>query len=133
MIENHVVNIELSKRLKELGFNKPSLFAWLYDRKNDEYESWYLPGDDGGLSEKECKAYVATELLEWLPKFIEDESEDCYLSISNDSKQYWVGYWCGERQSDHIDIEQMNDDSLSNALAKMMIYLVENGFMEVKK
>lgn len=107
MIEKHVTSPEISKKLKVLGFNKKSLFAWLYNIESEEYEAWYYPGDEDGLSEVECKAYLATELLEWI------ESKENIISPSL------------------IDVKEFLDDKTSrcDSLAKIVIYILE----EIKK
>lgn len=80
MIENHVVNLELSKRLKELGLNKPSLFYWIYDEKNEKWDLWFTDDSpDENNQYNYIAAYVATELLNELPEnlYINQEENKC--------------------------------------------------------
>jgi hypothetical protein len=147
MIENHVVNLDLSKQLYDLGIKKPSLFYWQLEDQSDieKYKTeWIvLYGLDENIFRVEKSiiypAYLATELLEILPYFI-NHKNDCpnyYLYIShailddvNKIKKYWIGYHSWVPFSEE-KIPSIDDELLPNALAKMLIYLVENKLVEV--
>src|SRR5437868_5642219 len=92
-LEDQVTNLELSKRLKELGVKQESLFWWEFYISGDpelkrageqeciegESEPWY--------PSKDCiSAFTVAELGEMLPKNIEDKESDelGYLEIHHD-------------------------------------------------
>lgn len=147
MIENHVVNLDLSKRLKDLGFYKTSLFYWVVDEKKDHflvYGKEPLDKYELALSIEHIiyKAYVATELLEWLPEklYIDEETV-----LGVDKKEYTlirerikgvispylnIVYY---RNWDYIILGKLRnqEENECNALAKMLIYLIEKGLIDV--
>jgi len=126
MNHKHVTSLELSKKLKELGFPQRSLF--FYDRLSDcpdGSEDWQIHEGKryGFCSYKErYSTFLASELGEWLPKFYE-------TSWGEEGDETWV---CS-----HPDI--MSDDNhwekaltMPNAMAKMLIHLVEKGIINPK-
>lgn len=127
MIENHVVNLELSKRLYELGFKKDSIFSWNYEKDQNKWQIWWNEFQQD--YPKQIPAYFSTELLEILPVFIKVWEENNYLRILKSSiEDYQVEY--SRAGYDFSCIE--HDESLPNALAKMLIHLIEKKLMEVK-
>lgn len=119
-MQQHVVNLELSKRLKEAGYPQESstYFRWLdfhgefrtllsesFVREDDKKE-WYA-------------APLATELLERLSKnmfllsTLEKNGKFCYMiSIVKNDQQSWCF------------------PSLPDALAEMWLWLKENNFLD---
>lgn len=84
MIESHVVNFELSRRLHELGVKKESIFYW---RDNDGFQD---NESDFSLVQGEksaecaiwfCSAYTASELLEMLPSILPGNRQSYFLEI----------------------------------------------------
>ena len=134
MIENHVVNLELSKRLKELGFDKDNFFYWgnwgAHWTPKTSYKILRFNKNKTVLSKDSYRAYIATELLEILPEFLQLETHRAYfnIAVSVDEKDYCVAYKEHGFYNLHIKI----DSILCNALAKMLIHLIENKLMEVK-
>lgn len=137
MIEKHVTSLDISKRLKELGVEKKSLFYWIQEGENFELGQFTFGIPTGKIV---YPAYLSTELLEWLPKILSDQNKEYNLSIlyNNDYNIYDICY-----TSIHYDIEYLFhnnassitevDKLLQNALAKMLIYLVENGLIILPK
>lgn len=140
MIENHVTSLELSKLMNEFGFNKKSLFKWIIHQ--NPYEKNLIYRNEVRimtLPDFEYNAYLATELIECLPKSINNrplkivKTEECivYTDKTKDIAKYCVYY-----QSDinpNKPLKWIEEELLQNALAKMLIYLIENKLMEVDK
>ena len=127
MIENHVTNLELSKKLKALGFKQESEFYWqrqylsrpIYTVEKREK----LEESDKKLNTSSLRysAYLATELGEWLPKFYRS-GKHLY------NKNQFV---CEHRRQKEQQVQIANTET--NAIAKMLIYLAENKLIDVTK
>lgn len=145
MIENHVVSLELSKRLKELGVKQESCFYWFTKIESQitkivgdeiygegEIKSWVEEDMDVSALAGVDKypAYIASELGEMLPMTQPDESGDyiCdgYFSVSMDEKE-------GKRiwSSQYDGSGFFEGGSIADAIAKMLIHLIEQGIIKV--
>ncbi len=138
-IENQVISLKLSKKLKELGVVKESYFKW-YQVENNE---WGI-----GHPQKEWKqisAYTVAELGEILSNHITipecDPFEDYriliekFMSVEDSfmKNNYIINYECTSTETWLRRKLTSNtcDPNLANALAKMLIYLIENKLMEI--
>lgn len=130
-INDIVTNLEISKKLYDLGVFQNSLFGWY---KPDNKEKWVVCDHT-----TEYAAFMAHELLEIFPKEIKIYHESvipyhsCELRISapnlkNNKFVINIGYDTYEGFYTELDMEDIN---LCNALAKMLINLIENGVVEV--
>ncbi len=136
-MKNHITSLELSKKLKEAGIEIESQFVWI-DKFPDPVESKLTLVTTKHLTElsttsyitdvfkeklKESKiypAYLATELLEVLP----DRINRATLAIEK------VGlYEIGYVKNNKLFIPSHEDKYLQNALAKMYLYIKEQGLM----
>lgn len=150
-IESQVTNLELSKRLAELGVTQESYFHWHHYLIGD----WIVvDGDDCPIrsltEQKNYSAYTVAEHLEATPHRITLPSGEPYNSFrlriekgiwcvgesanTNNPKYtefYSVNYYC-DTTSQTADwlfaslTKNMPDENPANALAKMRIYLLEN-------
>lgn len=135
--EDQCVNLELSKRLKELGVKQESLVAWaeyphLMQQQEDgtskcietitEIRGTYYWREDEINS---WSAFTASELLEILPNNINGNT----LRIIKD----WMNEYCVAYPDLLIKIESISrhDRNLCHALAKLLIHLIENKIIEV--
>jgi hypothetical protein len=128
-LESQVCSFELAKRLKELGVKQDSLCYW-----NSIDTPWYLIVFYDEVSECSAdfiiSAFTATELAEMLPYKI----EDCPIIIDRPFSNMW-GVLYRPIGSKIIDMVKgyfllTSDENLANALAKMLIYLLENGLVK---
>lgn len=124
-----VTSLELSKRLTELGVKQESIFYW---------NVWYVHGafrnadlersrmgyeNNKTLSCRNYSAFTASELGEMLPVFSSGYNE---LSIEKSNIEKWiVKYECSRTRE-----ASFSDGNLCNALAKMLIHLIENKLWE---
>lgn len=121
-LEEQVVGLELAKKLKKLGVKQESVFYWTKRHKTRRVElkrgNMPLGNYDGAgkhavwLDGEMWSAFSVAELGEMLPDFV-----NCYKT-SNE----WA-VWYGNLKE---DTPQFHDLNLSNAMAKMLIWLIEN-------
>lgn len=107
-LEKQVCSLELSKKLKKLGFDQNSLFYWKWDL-NDELASYKVPFLARSLSCIEdvkiiCSAYTMEELNEIFPK-------NCDVNRNI------------------VETGIRENDTKIDAMAKMLIYLKENNLI----
>lgn len=139
-LESQVVNLELSKKLHSLNVKQVSLFYYaneeiiLHDQIKwlSESKEYFVDGGCGCCSEGEkinklYSAFTASELLEILSlKYVECiEIESSYV-LSEDKPIYRI-----KNNSICFDIKNFHEENLCNALAKMLIHLIENKLIEV--
>ena len=114
-LEKQVVNLKLSKKLKELGVKQGSYWNWCYP--NDQSQ-WYITTH---FTPRCYSAYTCAELGEMLPE------EDWFYkkNITNDNNSEW---WIAKKNKYDLQIAITE----ANARAKMLIWLIENKYIEVK-
>ena len=117
-LEDQVCSLELSKKLKELGFKQESLWYWINMPEGIQCDEGcsYTPGWKitrvGTLSFETASAYTVAELGEMLPKI--------YKSFKHGNK--WT---CNA----YMHIPAKNGRTEANARAKMLIYLKKEGLL----
>ena len=127
-IEQQVVSLELSKKLKGLGYEQEEVWCWYEDMNKRTYQIGIYAS-----YRRDCVAPTASELLERLPNVIVHR---LYLDPDYGKKENWkTGHWTGGYKTIHwaVDYKQeksCNDKSLPNALAKMWIYLNQQGLLK---
>lgn len=145
MIEQHVTSLELSMRLDELGVKKESVFCWA-----DEKKIIMCTLLDEFVSEIHY-AYLASELGEMLPNYIVCEklapfdnyriAINKFISVNEQShfNNYVISYECDSTEVHGATAwlrrkltKGIYDPNLSNAMAKMLIHLIENGFVKAE-
>lgn len=140
-LENQVTSLELSQKLKELGFPQESLFVWERNHRGEfeiitkeDFHLDHLRNNYRTPEDLFCSAYTVAELGEMAPSEIRKEvsyeettEETFYLEIRKD-EQWWkieyVYYYY-----EPCDSFNVIDKNLSDALAKMLIYLKENNLL----
>lgn len=150
-LENQVSNLELSKRLKELGVKQESLFYWYRMSRG-----MFALGDASDVMNngeqinkttapqwEEYSAFTVAELGEMLPEFIWDKSEkDKRKSI----KKYFMSFVSDDDNIKKVVYKSNNDDGMddgwivcddenahteADARVKMIIYLIENKLITI--
>lgn len=136
-LEDQVTSYELSKKLFILNIKQNSQFYWV----NKEYTinncDVLLHVDDTFVDPTRAEpcysAFTASELSEMLPCSIEESSKSVIIQkiktgIYHDNPRnilYLIQYRYG--------IHETEDENLSNALAKMLIYLTENNLWKTNE
>jgi hypothetical protein len=151
-IANQVLGLELSKKLKELGFNEDSYFVWMryngggYDISEKWNEPEYNPACD-------YHAYSTGELLDFLPRIVDTKKDEPFnnfrlklqkfLRINEENKEeinYIINYECDTSECGTDDAwrfrplmkKNIHDKNLANAAGTMLIYLIEHKLMDIK-
>lgn len=150
-LEQQVTSLELSKKLKELGFEQNGYFSWLEcDARSGG--GWYVwqTDYDHMIELPDCSAYTVAELGKMLPRKICDQDQPlsgnkgkCYPlvieGLSDDySNENVINGWRLRYGDTKIKID--NDVKLNSAgiyyvgteadaRAKMLIYLKENNLI----
>jgi len=124
-IEQHVTSLELSKRLKELGVQRESAFYWAKWTGEPPCVCYTGGGYTGVM---QCSAFLASELGEMLPK---EHHELGHLQLWKRSdimagNQY---AWTAEYHNNG-GISAMCDGTLPNAMAQLLIHLIEQGIVD---
>jgi hypothetical protein len=128
--EQPVTNLELSKRLKELGVKQESLFVWCFEKINNiDSEFWSLRdwneyGPVPKKAENIVSAFTVAELGELLPSKIKLHGERTVNLITGKIDSRWFIEYEG--------IAHIGVDTEANARAKMLIYLLENNLLSPK-
>ena len=132
-LENQVTNLELSKKLKELGVEQNSYFYYwgrnkdILSFKHGAYRLQAVNEGDFTLMPESAElvsAFTVAELGEMLPSWIENLHE---LTIHHLSIGWNVEY---VSRNDEL-YREFAQDTLVDAMAKMLIYLIENKLINI--
>jgi hypothetical protein len=136
-LEDIVTSLELSKKLKELGVKQESFLYWV--KLKHDFDLFFYQESVFDIPQGEsCSAYTAAELFNLLPRFIYSQHAHAkfFLEISKDAasgadgRDARVKYYssdCDDYLYDAIFV----DENFANALAKMLIYLIENNLIKL--
>lgn len=133
-LESQVTSLEISKKLNELEIKQESLFYWEEVEELDGSSInniAYIPRGPkvnfvnesfiNGGKLKFYSAFTASELLELLPKQ--------WIRIEFHGTKYHCFYHYMKEERLRLEF----GNTLPHALSKMLIYLIENNLMEIKK
>ncbi len=121
-LENQVVSLDLSKRLKELGFKQESLFYYIngilrLEEYTGEVEHLFWGNEHNNTKHTIYSAYTVAELGEMLPK-----NTSCFKEPVDNYQ------WVCTRNEPRVMLS-FRADTEANARAKMLIYLKENNLI----
>lgn len=131
-LEDQVCSLELSKRLKELRVKREPYF-------------WWIDGDIIGNSEflgmspiekilllsgkiEAYPAFTVAELGEMLPEDLYEDKDDpdsVLRHLCIEKSEGWDVSYCFSHY-----YKKCRDDNMANAMAKMLIYLLEKGLIK---
>lgn len=161
-LENQVCNLELAKRLKRLGVKQESLWYWRETKISKEDSDSKLvrnKKEDIGfeviptlMTREDISAFTVAELGEMLPERIEIKEESrifskrvrlatLYWEINSfrvlgnrtgNNGKHEVGYFMGDSRMVAESLRYL-DDNEANARAKMLVHLIENELITLKK
>lgn len=138
-LENQVCSVDLSKKLKSLGIKQESLYGWTVvgKLKQDETKSSLAAtlkiATFNSKNIPYYSAFTAAELGEFLPPNINEWGLviDATSCLTHDKiRSLWAITYADYDKKLMNELEEFN---LANAMAKMLIYLIENKLMEVPK
>jgi len=138
MIKKQVVSLELSQKLKDAGYPQEGVWWWVPKiNPKDDSVSW-------GLKRKGCPSFsipviapTIAELVDELPAGVYNSQFDYELAIfkngfdSNSIDKRWFVVYEDCITDENRFFQQ--DDRLSNALAKMWLYLKENNLLQIRR
>lgn len=136
-LEDQVVSLELSKRLKELGVKQESYFRWclwnspngavIWDTQTPELATDLDVPTALDIWDKGIAAFTVAELGEMLPQILvlKKKRYQLFISVALD-KQWFVVYANEEDYTDNAPIKFMMCHNEADARALMLIYLLEN-------
>ncbi len=146
-MENQVCSITLAKRLNQIGVPQKSCLEYQFLPHLDKWEVWKCVENTLGYS-----AFTAHELLEILPASITisglEPFDNFWLHIQKRSAkniQYIVSYICDTYPCHEFSIDQLSspivarvycksyDENLADALAKLLIQLIEKNIGKIVK
>lgn len=152
--ELQVCSLELAQKLLSLGVNEDSIFCYLNidgEGKYYLYHEYSMP-ESFEYEDDPIQAYTAAELGEMIPFAISKPDEvpfDNYRLIitkfisvddkMNEMNNFIINYECdtmeGHKENPWLTRKldtTIYDPNLANAMAKMLIYLIENNLIELK-
>ena len=124
-LEQQVVNLELSKKLKKLGVKQESLWYWIIAEK----VSWIIENNSEILSDKDKQHYSAftiAELGELLPQVFEKEEELYYIEPNANGNGLRFMDYVSENGIFLRAYPLIEAKTEADARAKMLIYLYKN-------
>lgn len=160
MIESQIVSLDLSKQLDALGIKSKSVFLWEY-YNDEIYAAKFFPyaviPDQFDIEKNRVKiyqAYTVGDLLAMIPRRITLPKNEPYNSFCFNMKKsfivkgmdgtellkqvenYIVNYYCDTASEETAWLycpmgENFSDINPANALAKMLINLIENKLIEI--
>ena len=128
-INMKTTNYEISKQLKEAGFEAETEFYW--HAINNKIELHHVAR--AGLGD--VKAYDLETILDALPEKIEfKEKEYCFwMQWSGSSDCYIMGYVRGNLRATELEVwredENKNSESLADTAGRMWLLLKEKGII----
>ena len=129
-LQDITTSLELSKKLKEVGFPQDTYFYW---SKNMDLVHWRVENREFYKVDlrTDIAAPTAEELLEWLPAYI-DKKQGLWLSLEKidtaTKNKYKACY--GDEGISYIE---RVDNTPANAIARMVIYLAKNKIIKFER
>lgn len=119
-LEDQVCSRELSERLKGLGVRQSSEFYHLIGGVASRIEALPLMGDSW------CSAFTVAELGNLLPP----STQPLTYWISKISTSCENSLWQSDIVFNRKSLSIFNDKTEANVRAKMLIFLIENGYLK---
>ena len=123
-------NFEISKKLKEIGFEAEFNFHYKATDPVNLYDSGY---ED--YKERNTPSYDFETLLDALPKKIQfKQKEYCFwMQWSGCSDCLLLGYVYGNLRAIELEVWQLENESLADTAGRMLIKLYEAGIINFNK
>lgn len=154
-LNRQVCSLDLAKRLKELCVKQESYFYWSCDHINTTQHGLSRYNLNNGIknNSENWSAFTAAELFETLPNIIDINKDEPFnnfrfdlqrsVVIENGSlkRTFLINYHCDTMQLDsgspffalHLIKHNIWDENLANALAKTLIYLIDEGLVNANE
>jgi hypothetical protein len=118
-------DFELSKKFYDMGIRIDSYWSWKWEHRKSKIS--LSPTDSYGLTPRKivCPAPMLHELLDVIPEHIKFDGK------KNDTWKLRLSFGIYEFRY-NMTHEIFNSPNPANAVAKTLIWLVENNYVEVK-
>lgn len=125
-LEKQVVNLEIAKRMKELGFKQESLFWWKDGQL--EFSDGILPECDPAI--EIYSAFTLSEMGKFLPMSVDDRNMDFNLRVRrySDHLLKFKKYWSYAYTRGFIKLFDAIADNEVDARAKLIIELLDRNY-----
>lgn len=126
MLDKHVPSLELCRKWKELGGRQDTVFSWVSTNEGKNWNVFVHHEEDSRVHIKAFAAPLASEMMEWLPKYIEVKklvslkSVPVWLTVHKQFDDRYLVSYKKKGVSRYIECE-VEDSSLPNALTQMCI------------
>ena len=125
-LEDQVVSLDLSKKLKELGVKQESHFSW-FSVKSDREKDCYVSCDDGGYGYRVCSAFTTSEMGEMIGNSVNEWAQGW-----DDCGCFWRFSYGNRGAGTFIDgigkrFSYPDPCSEADARARLLICLIEKG------
>lgn len=132
-IQQQVCSLELAKKLKELGENQQSHWYWCKCNNPDfgQIGEWLLI-QHYSVNWNEYAAFTVAELGERMPFPVLYHEKRCFISSERTNSDDVLGekWECGIfAMYKGTPLKYVFADTEANARAKMLIWLIENGYI----
>lgn len=121
-------NFEISKKLKEIGFEAEFNFHYKATDPVNLYDSGY---ED--YKERNTPAYDLETLLEALPKELDKFLGITYLTLNKSNSGINIGYGNDEEYVENLYCWQEENESLADTAGRLLIQLFEAGIINFNK
>lgn len=133
-LTDHLVNLELSRKLHEIGVRKESIYYWskLSIQKDYQLEQ-RVPMLTGEVILSACSeyipAYLVSELGEMMPYIIQIKNDQLYLTMDCDRMPFYESM---DRGTELYSPYCNDDDNECDYRAKLLIYLIEEKIVKAE-
>ena len=139
-LEQQVINLELAKKLKELGIKQSSIFAWekmcgkknwnlMYGSLDDIHPvDWDSYAKTYHAESVIVSAFTVAELGEVLPNNLYVKKVPYWLQFEIKNSQ--GGWSCQYRNMGRETLKFFEEETMVNSGAKMLCYLIEKGLLK---
>jgi len=131
-MKEYCVDLEIAKELKENEFPQNTFFIWSKDREGDLITKKIF----GNPYSEECtNAPTSDEILKELPNNIKDPNFHYFYHLKIEKspihdEMYLISYGITNQDRAWMEQYHIDDKKLSNALAKMWLYLKKEGYIK---
>lgn len=134
--EKQLTNLELSKKLRDLGVPQDSLFYWDMRPTNNGIEikprGIFYQKPRNGDHDYIISAFTVAELGELLPRRITvDRWTWICFKDAVEGTDIWNGIIVDENKEK--EIKRILSETEADARAKMLIFLIEQGYLDIKE
>ena len=139
-LKDQVVSLDLAKALKEAGVKQESLFYWFFDAHSFK-PNWYIDLRNSTYSEeKRMSAFTSAEVGEWLPMDLSLLNTTPPRGIFgfrtkkvSDGSLWRIAYYKKNPKEKNRILHEVSDKNEAKARGQMLLYLIQQGLIQMSK